>query len=224
MKPPVLLIAALLSGFSAFSATAAVTVTVNPGSLWRGYMNVFNRPAPGGDGAFQFGGTWGIADLNTSFTGSVLTLSPNTIGDPNPYWYIGGGGPGAPGNKIMEASMYVEPESPALTGQAVTFTGVVDSNTLTSAHTSVAFIKDFAPDFSSFVETTVPLTPGVFSITLNTINDPARHVQYGFITRGVNVWVTDTAPFGSVSIAPIPEPSALLLGLIGLGAMARRRR
>ena len=38
----------------------------------------------------------------------------------------------------------------------MTFAGVVLENTFTSAHTSVAFIKDFAPDFSSFNTITVP--------------------------------------------------------------------
>ena len=46
--------------------------------------------------------------------------------------------------------MYVQSDS-ALSGQHLTFTGNVLSNTLVSPYTSVAFIKDFAPDFSSNV-------------------------------------------------------------------------
>src|SRR5204863_7842719 len=109
--------------------------------------------------------------------------------EPNDYCYIGGGGPGAIGSKIMDANMYVEIGS--LPGQTLTFNGTVLANTLVGSTdplgngwTSVAFIKDFAPDYSSFNQQTVALTPGAFSISLATVNDPARHVQYGFETIG----------------------------------------
>lgn len=212
---------------------ADTTVTVDPGANWLGFMNVFELPENGG--GFVFGSGWGTADLVATFSGSVLTLAPNTIGDPNEFWYqcVGGatppncGGPGAPGNKIMEANMYVEETGP-LSGMTVTFRGEVLSNTLTQAHNAVAFIKDFAPDYSSNVTVTVPLTPGPFSVSLATINDPARHVQYGFATTGVNVWVTDVEPFGSVQVTAIPEPvAAVLMGLGAAGVamtIGRRRR
>lgn len=184
------------------SSANAITFTVDPAANWLGYMNVFTLPTPGNQvGDFVFGSPWGTADLCATFNSSTLTLSPNTIGDPNEFWYTPSGGPGSTGNKIMDANMYIEPAG-SLPGQSVTFTGTVLSNTLTSSHTSVAFIKDFAPDFSSFNTITVPLTPGTFSITLDTVNDPARHVQYGFETIGACVWVTDVAPYGKVQIAP----------------------
>jgi hypothetical protein len=205
---------------------AQVTVTVpssDPGGDWFGFMNVFELPSNGG--GYVFGSGWGVNDLVTSWSGPVLTLSPNTIGDPNPFWYVGGGGPGAPGNKIMAASYYREETGP-LTGTTVTFKGEVLSNTFTSAHNTVAFIKDFAPDYSSSVTQTVPLTSaGQFSVTLNTIPLAGRHVQYGFETVGVNVWATDVAAFGSIQIGAVPEPSSLLLGLTALaGAFVRGRR
>lgn len=178
------------------SAAQAVTVTVDPAAPWLGYMNVFELPQNGGN--YVFGSPWGTQDLTATFAGNVLTLGPNTIGDPNPFWYTPEGGPGAQGNKIMEANMYVETTG-VLSGN-LTFAGTVLSNSLTSAHTAIAFIKDFAPDYSSFVQTTVPLTPGAFSISADLIPDPARHVQYGFQMTGVNVWVTDVAPFGTVTV------------------------
>ena len=184
---------------------ADVTVTVNSSQTWLGYMNVFELPANGG--AFLWGSGWGTVDLVATFSGSTLTLAPNTIGDAAEYWYIGGGAPGNPGNKIMEANMYVEPAAGSMSGQKVTFSGNVSANTLTGAHTAIAFIKDFAPDWSTYVQTTVVLTPGPFSISLDTINDPARHVQYGFQMVGPNVWITDVEPFGSVVIdADAAEP------------------
>jgi hypothetical protein len=182
------------------TALADVTVTVNQATITNGYMNVFNLPADGG--AFQFGSGWGLADLTATWSLGNVTLGPNCIGDPNPYWYIGGGGPGAAGNKIMEANLYAEPAG-SLPGQNVTFNGTVLSNTLTSAHHVVAFIKDFAPDFSSFNISSVTLpASGAFSITLATVNNPARHVQYGFQMTGPCVWVTDLAPYGNVVVGP----------------------
>lgn len=199
----------------------AANVTVDPGATWLGFMNVFELPANGG--AYVFGSGWGTADLVATFSGPVLTLSPNTIGDPNPFWYTPSGGPGAQGNKIMEANMYVENDS--LVGQTVTFEGIVLSNTLVSPYTSIAFIKDFAPDYSSFTQVDVPLTPGPFSVTLATNPAPGRHVQYGFQTVGPNVWITDVGPLGNVQVTAIPEPSsALLAAACAAAAVVRRRR
>jgi hypothetical protein len=192
------------------NAQAQISVTVDPAKIVNGYMNVYNLPAPDGDGAFQFASTWGIPDLTAVWSMDELTLGPNTIGDPNEYWYqcVDGytapdcGGPGAPGNKIMEANCYAEENGP-LAGQTVVFSGIVQATDLTSAHVIIAFIKDFAPDFSSFNVSSVVLSSvGPFSISLDTVNDAARHVQYGFQMTGVNVWVTDVEPFGSITVGP----------------------
>jgi hypothetical protein len=85
----------------------------------------------------------------------------------------------------------------------VTFIGTVLSNTLTNAHHAIAFVKDFAPDYSSFNVITMPLpVSGPFTLSLATINDPARHVQYGFQMTGPDVWITDLGPYGTVVIGP----------------------
>lgn len=217
-------IAGIAAAAATSAASAAVEVTVDPGSTWLGFMNVSNLPSAGG--AYQFGSPWGTADLTATFAGDVLTLGPNSIGDTNEYWYQGvgtnPGGPGAPGNKIMDANMYVQ--DPALAGQTVSFTFEVLSNTFTSAHRSTAFIKDFAPDFSSFNGIEIELSPGVHNITFAADPSPGRVVQYGFQTVGVNVWVTDVGPFGSASVrsAVIPEPT--ILGLLAFAPLALRRR
>jgi len=222
------LVVALAGLAVASGAQGAVVGAGNSGAGWNGFMNVFNLPAPAGDGAFQFASGWGVADLNTSFNdlGETLTLSPNTIGDPNSYWYTPSGGPGAAGNKIMEANLYRQIDDGSLSGQTVNFQGTVISNTFTSAHVAKLFIRDFAPDFSSFNETIVPLTVGAFSINLNTDPGAGRHVQWGFQVKGVNVWATDTAPFGTavISTAAVPAPGSL--AVVGLGGLlaARRRR
>lgn len=217
-------LAALALAGSALSSQAQVDVTVDPGASWQGYMNVFELPSNGG--GYVFGSPWGTGDLVANFSGPVLTLSPNTIGDPNPFWYTPSGGPGAAGNKIMEANMYVQNDG-GWAGQTVSFSGTVLANSFTSAHSTVAFIRDFAPDFSSFNVTSIALGgPGDFTISLATINDPARHVQYGFTTTGVNVWVTDVGSFGNLQVTAIPEPSTFAVAGLGLAALLvlRRRR
>jgi hypothetical protein len=205
----------------------AALITVDPSAAWVGFMNVFEIPQHGG--AYSFGSGWGTADLCATFSGSVLTLSPNTINDPSSFWYTPAGGPGSVGNKTMDANMYVEQTGP-LAGQTVTFTGNVLSDTLVgqtnalgNGWTSVAFIKDFAPDYSSFVTVTAPLVNGVFSISLATINDPTRHVQYGFETIGPDVWSTDLGQFGSIQVTAVPEPVSLAVLTIAGGLMLQRR-
>jgi hypothetical protein len=206
---------------AAISSEADTTFTVDPAASWLGFMNVFELPSNGG--AYVFGSSWGTADLQANFSGPILTLSPNTINDPSTFWYQGGGAPGAPGNKVMDANFYQEITG-TLAGQTVTFTGIVLDNSLTSAHTSVAFIKDFAPDYSSSVSTTIPLTPGTFSISLPAINDPNRHVQFGFETIGVDVWSTDVGPFGQVDVTSVPEPTSLALLFGGMTCLLGARR
>ena len=217
-------IAAITLALVAGQAAADVTVGVdNSAAPWLAYMNVFELPSNGG--GFVFGSTWGIPDLSASFDdgAGTLTVSPNTIGDPDPFWYVGGGGPGAAGNKIMEANLYQEVTG-VYNGDTVNFEGTVLSNTFTAAHDAVFFIRDFAPDYSTVIETTAPLTPGAFSLSLATIADPARHIQWGVQVKGVNVWATDVAPFGNAVISQVPAPaSAALLGLGGLCAIRRRR-
>ena len=192
---------------------AQANFSVNADEMTAGFMNVFNLPEDGS--AFQFASGWGIADLTAVFDGagySNVTLSPNTIGDPNEYWYqcLPGnpgpncGEPGAPGNKIMEANLYGE-MTDALAGQTVTFSGEVLSTTLTGAHVVKAFIRDFAPDFSSFNESVVVLnSTGLFSISLAADPGAGRHVQWGFQMTGVNVWSTDVGAFGTMVIGPDP--------------------
>ncbi|GAB4386104.1 MAG: hypothetical protein Kow0022_14210 [Phycisphaerales bacterium] len=213
------------------AAQANVNVGVDDSTApWLGFMNVFELPENGG--GFVFGSPWGVADLPAVFDDSVpqVTMYPNSINDPNEFWYQdptgsgnpNPGGPGAPGNKIMQANLYQEVTG-AYSGMTVTFSGFVTSNTFTDAHQAFIFIRDFAPDFSSLNEVMIPAAVGAFSISLDTIADPNRHVQWGFQVVGVNVWITDIEPFGSVTFSSVPAPASI--ALIGLaGAVTRRRR
>ncbi|HEX3601271.1 MAG TPA: hypothetical protein VHU84_14060 [Lacipirellulaceae bacterium] len=208
----------------------AATVLVDPAASWVGFMNVSETPQNGG--GYVFGSSWGTSDLTAVFSGSTLALGPNSVNDPSNFWYTPAGGPGSVGNKTMDANMYVETNG-VYTGQNLTFSGTVLSNTLVGSTnqlgngwTSVAFIKDFAPDYSSNVSVTVPLTAGAFSVSLNTVNDPARHIQYGFETVGPDVWATDVAPFGNIQVAAVPEPAIMTfagLAVVCLSSIRRRR-
>lgn len=204
------------------SIAGAATVGVDDSSApWLGFMNVFELDGT----SFIFGSGWGTDDLVTTFDdgAGTLNMSPNTIGDPDPFWYQGGGAPGNPGNKIMEANIYQE-VTDTFAGQTVTFEGVVLSNTFTAAHEARLFIRDFAPDYSSVTETFIDAVDGAFSFSLVTDAGAGRHVQWGLQTKGENVWITDTAPFGSITLATIPAPGSMaLLGLGGLVATRRRR-
>lgn len=225
MKTVSAIACAAMLGASVAQADVSVGVDQSD-ATWLAYMNVFELPANGG--GFVFGSPWGVADLVANFNdgAGTLTMSPNTIGDPNPFWYQGGGAPGAPGNKIMEANLYQE-STGAFNGETVTFFGSVISNSFTEAHEARVFIRDFAADYSSSVDTFAAIdSAGAFSISMATIADAGRHIQWGIQVRGVNVWVTDTAAFGNVvlSTAAIPAPGAMaLLGLGGLVATRRRR-
>jgi hypothetical protein len=185
------------------NANADATFTVDQAAPWQGFMNVFTLPEDGG--AYLWGSGWGIPDLVSIFDNpaNTLTLAPNTINDPSDYWYYPAGGPGATGLKTMDANTYVQVADDTLNGQNVTFEGTILSNTLSGPHVARAFIRDFAPDYGSYNESSVELTPGPFSITLLTNAAIGRHVQYGFNFNGPNVWITDVAPYGNVVVQTV---------------------
>ncbi len=194
-----------LLGTLMLAATAlrasAVTFGVDPSYSWVGYMNRFELPENGG--GYAGGEVWTTADLRANFTGATLKLEAAPIPTGDSFWYVNGvGGPGAAGNKNMEAIFYVEQDG-TLGGQTVTFTGNVLANTLVSPYVAKALIRDFAPDYSSFTETTVDLTPGVFSVTATTDPGAGRHVQYGFSVFGPNVWPTDVESKGFVTVTAL---------------------
>lgn len=93
-----------------------------------------------------------------------------------------------------------------------------------SPYTATAFIKDFAPDYSSFNLITASLANGDFNISL--VTGAGRHIQYGFETVGPNARLDEIAGLGSAQItaAPVPEPSAFALAGLGLSALLMFRR
>jgi hypothetical protein len=201
-----------LSFTALYQASAQSTnVFVDPSRTWVGFMNVSQLPEDGG--APLFGSVWGTADLDASFSGSILTFSPNTSidrdqGGNTDYWWKPDGSP----NRQMDANFYVQDD--ALAGSTVTFSGYCWTNSLVTPYSTntTAFIKDFAPDFSSSTVITSNLTGGFFSITLATTAG-GHHIQYGFEMIGPDMRISNAPAAGSAIIASNPPPAGpVILG------------
>jgi len=181
---------------------SAIPLTIDRATMTKGYRNVFELPANGG--AYLGGQVWPVADLRATFTsGTSVTLAPCVVSDTSSYWFTPSGRPGAAGNKSIEALVYGEANG-TYAGETVRFSGTVAANTLLSGSgkwTVKAFIRDFSADYSSMVESQVPISStGEFSVSLTAINDPTRRVQWGLKTIGPNVWITDLASKGTMVV------------------------
>jgi hypothetical protein len=113
------------------------------------------------------------------------------------------------------------------------FEGIVSDFSLATnsaglPYTLQAVIRDWSSDYTSLVETIVPLTStGNFSVTQPLNPGAGRVVQWGLIMQGPNIWPEDTEQLeiaGSATIQAIPEPSTYaLLGLAAAGGLLVRR-
>lgn len=202
-------------------ASASVTVTVDPAKLTNGYMNVFDLPA--GTGPYMWGSAWGIDALRASWSGDELKLQSNTnCWAPGDLYWVTAEGTGA---KWMDANIYAEDAT--LIGQDVVFAGKTLANNLLPGYTSQAFIKVLDPGagWATILTAYAPLVAGTnFSVSLTIPNIPGLVPQYGFVTNGL---VSDPASPQAAAyalVAPLPEPTTLLLGLGLAGGLVLRRR
>ncbi|WP_299016957.1 T9SS type A sorting domain-containing protein [uncultured Polaribacter sp.] len=187
-------------------------VTIDPAVAWKGYITVFDT-----SGGYQFGSEWGFADVKTSFDGSSIVLQPNFNAYANAlggadgdraFWTNstdGGVTAGAKGNKIMEASSFVEPGE-TFNGKDLTFTGKIVANTLSEAYTGKFFIKaldpnnGFADVFNGSKVLDLP-TSGAFTIAATGDELAAGLIiQYGFVINGLNANPAEETSLGSIVI------------------------
>jgi len=200
MKNFYFLVGALLTSFSTLSQNV---VEVNASDNWVGFMNVFNLA-----GGYEFGSTWGVADLRTDVDvpANQISLHPNynTYADnpTDPFWVNQTTGAG---EKVCEASTYVEPGA-TFNENELTFSGEVISNTLSADYTAKFFIKALDPNDNyqdALGGSKVFDLPacGVFSVTASDIELAAGLiVQYGFSIKGPNTNPADEATNGKIVI------------------------
>jgi hypothetical protein len=179
------------------SSDAQTNVTIEPDDVWMGAVICFENNAE--QTYLWFQTPWGVSDIKTEVntTANKLTLYPNynTYNPTDAYWANG-----AAGNKILQGLTYTETD--ALIGQSFTFSGTVESNTLTSAYTAQAFVKVMNADYTvTLLELTAPLDEGNFTIPVTATQDGAAHIQYGFSVRGINANPVTMEANGNVVVA-----------------------
>jgi len=182
------------------ATNSASMIVYNPGWLYfdralapfNGYINVWNggnlisSPPESGDAGTSPGANFGFGVTPTSLlratmnvTNDIVTLRPNT------YLYDGATNSMDPNyiNPDGTAAAYIEQDyfigNDSLAGQTVTFAGYCVSNSLDSAYTARAWIKDGSPSWNIERRYDTNLVAGQpFVLTVPTI--PGDHVQYGF--------------------------------------------
>lgn len=187
---------------------AQVSVKVDSTLPWAGFVNVWQTDGT----SYVFGSAWGTADLRAAFiptnspsgwplnNGLVLQANTGTYNTNDVFW----NNPDGTCNKVLEANFYRDVGT-AFAGQTVTFTGTVVSNNLpapsggaVTGWECVAFIKEFTSTYGFVGITTVPLTPGSFTVSMPI---GAGHVaQYGFYVKGPNVAPNSADALRSVGI------------------------
>ena len=178
----------------------ASMVVYNPGWLYfdralapfNGYINVWNganlisSPPESGDAGTAPGASFGFGVTPTTLlrasmdtANDVITLQPNTYvfdGATNSMdpAYINPDGTSA---AYLEQDYYIVNDD--LAGQTLTFAGYCVSNSLDSAYTARAWIKDASPSWGVEHRYDTNLVAGQpFILTVPTT--PGNHVQYGF--------------------------------------------
>jgi hypothetical protein len=229
MKKVIPLIIALAFASMSGASAQLIVKTVDQSELAFGYMSVNELPSAGG--AFFSAGSVPISDITATFNSPTsVTFSPNTTSLTGPQWYDPStGGPGSLGQKIMSGYLFAQ-ETGTLSG-TLSFTGDVLAYNLGTnlddlPYSLTAVVKDFAPDFSSVNQVFLPLTgTGLFELSLPLVAGAGRHVQWGFIMTGPNIWPSDAAQLANAgSVTVIPEPSTYaLLGLAAVGGLLARR-
>lgn len=195
---------AFLSLFTLPLLVAQNDVTFSAGDNWISFMNVFRA-----DGSYWFGDPWSFENLKSTLDtdANTLTLQPNfnAYADnvANPEWVDQTTGEGV---ATMEANSFVEPGA-SFNGVDLTFSGAVQSFTLSDDYVVNVFIKALDPnngfqDVLGGGSTTQLTEAGEFSVSAAGANMPAGLIiQYGFNVTGPNANPANEAALGSVIIS-----------------------
>jgi len=223
------LIAIVMMSFQGINAQNNIELSAT--GTWIGYMNIYfldDLSTPEDEATFlAFGELWGVPDVKSviNVPNNTVTLYPNynlfATGDP---FFVENGQP----QKTSEVSTFKEYTSTV--AENVTFSGFVQSKTLSDNYTATAFIKGLDPnaDYATVVSISTELVAGQnFSITAE--NMPAGLVvQTGFSVVGLlgnpaqeveNGNVVVTAPnltavsFEATNIKMYPNPATDILTL-----------
>ena len=195
---------AFLALFTLPLLVAQNDVTFSAGDNWISFMNVFRA-----DGSYWFGDPWSFENLKSTLDtdANTLTLQPNfnayadNVG--NPEWVDQTTGEGV---ATMEANSFVEPGA-SFNGVDLTFSGAVQSFTLSDDYVVNVFIKALDPnngfqDALGGGSTTQLTEAGEFSVSAAGANMPAGLIiQYGFNVTGPNANPANEAALGSVIIS-----------------------
>jgi hypothetical protein len=178
------------------SAHAQVTVKVDSTKTWGSWLNVLDT-----SNGYLWGQGWAAADLRAGFipnqasaTRIVLRVNTNTYNPADIYWNNPDGSP----NKHLEANFYVE-EVSALGGNEVTFSGMVESNSIPAGWSCQAVIKEFGSGYAWIGLSSDPLVGGSpFSVTRSI--GGGNIVQYGFMIVGPNAAPDSAAALAGISV------------------------
>ena len=173
----------------------------DPPYRWSAYVSWFTLESGDTQGAYVGGDNWGqLGDLPATWNNDVITLAPNTASydswkDPN----------SDDGQYFLEQTLKIEGTraTSAILGNTVSFSGTIDSNTLDSRYTVVAFVKalDPANNYTSIIEEQVELSAsGDFAISADL---PAGDYipQLGFVLTGRNA--NPATDWGNIQISNV---------------------
>ena len=173
----------------------------DPPYRWSAYVSWFTLEAGDTQGTYVGGDNWGaLGDLPATWNNEVITLSPNTASydswkDPN----------SDDGQYFLEQTLKIEGTraTSAILGNTVNFSGTVDSYTLDSRYTVIAFIKALDPNnnYTAIIEEQVVLSEsGDFAISADL---PAGDYspQLGFVLTGRNANPADD--WGNIQISNV---------------------
>ena len=182
------------------SSSTSNSVTVDGSKTWNAYVNAFNTA----DQSYAFGFAYGVADAKTTVSSTSLTLQPNfaiwTAENSNTAWFDNSTTP----NKYVEVSSYVEDNSLAATD--LTFSGNVDSQTISSDYTVIAFIKALDPNngYATVVNKTQELGSSATSFSVSATGAELASgyvIQYGFTVTGPLGNPDNESSLGSVVVS-----------------------